>query len=228
MRFSSIAGVAMAIFAATVSQGQILGPVDRAAEGAARAAGGELNRAQEAVSNERDRLNASADNIRPGAAANLSTPNARVNAQAGIQANDPNRWRYVQHNNQWWYYTPNNSWMYHNNNAWSNYDQATYVRPRYSTGYRGNNYNNNYNNNRRYNYAPRGGTRVRANAVVPGVAPRAGVGANVIPRGVANEPGINVDARANDALPGAITGEPVRDASEKARGVQPGDPGSRP
>src|SRR5262245_55748170 len=103
----------------------IVGPARRAAGAAGEAVGapGVENRI-EARQQQRD-LRRADDN-----------PNAAQRAMdRQISPND--RWRYTYHNNQWWYSTPQNRWMIYSNNSWGDYDPATYVAPRYTTGYRG-------------------------------------------------------------------------------------------
>jgi hypothetical protein len=82
---------------------------------------------------------------------------AQVAANAGVNVQTDNDWRYKWHNNQWWYYNPQNQWMVHHNNAWvgpsrggvyldSNGVPLFGGGARYSTGYRGSYYGNGYNN----------------------------------------------------------------------------------
>lgn len=188
----ALAAIALLTFAATTARAQISNALDRARDGAARAGENSDDRANVAADIERGRLNLSADpaahlEANPNTAnlganaridANLPPPAVNSNVAAPAPVVDPNRWRYVRHNNQWWYYTPSNTWMYHRDNVWNNYNAATYVEPRYTTGYRGYNYQR---NNRRYNYIP----EVRARANVNGVgaqgrviSPGSGVGAS--------------------------------------------------
>ena len=99
----------------------VVGPARRAVAGAADAAGAPgVEQRIERREERRDAARAAAGN-----------PNAAARNQA--RATDPDAWRMRWHNNQWWYYTPKNTWMYYNNNAWSDYDAATFVPPR--TGY---------------------------------------------------------------------------------------------
>ncbi|HEY2841450.1 MAG TPA: hypothetical protein VGJ26_19990 [Pirellulales bacterium] len=228
--FYSLAAVALTMLGASVARAQ-----DPVRAGVARAAENMDDRAREASGLEQDRLNLSTDpnqhlianpnsarlDANARAAANLprGNVNGNVGAGANAQITDPNRWRYVRHNDQWWYYTPNNTWMYHHNNAWRNYDAATYVHPRYSMGYRG--YNNPYNN-RRYNYAP----GVRVQGTVNGGAAVNRTPATTVPNTIPPAAGIRARTNAAGEVIGSQTGEPIRDAAEKAEGVQPGDAGS--
>jgi hypothetical protein len=43
-----------------------------------------------------------------------------------ISPNNPDRWRYVNHNGGWWYYTPTKQWMYWSEGRWVQYVRAAY------------------------------------------------------------------------------------------------------
>ena len=70
--------------------------------------------------------------------------NERRDDRQANRENDPNRWRFVQHNGEWWYWMPDNYWMYYRNNNWTRFDPYAYEPySRYRTGYRGTVNNNN-------------------------------------------------------------------------------------
>lgn len=216
-RMLELAALAAVIFGGTQVMGQVVdpdvvAPGRRAAAGAAKAA--VAPGVEDRIERREERRDLRRADENPNAA-------ARVNARAATPEN-PDRWRYRYHNNQWWYYTPQNRWMFYRDNNWSNYDAQTYVSPapRYTTGYRGPQYDNrNYDtgNYETRSYPRRASRRGYAPAPAPysngtragnfGANLGAGVGAAVGPQATDADARSGADIGSNAA--GAIANPTV-------------------